>query len=193
MDANQLGAFSKDEIALLTQFIKSRLNAAILLRNHFLQLPLNEEEQAFLRSLSPETLQIIERVMMPHLSPETPLAFEATMFSRLAFIEQYSTEGAYLHVATNDLIVKYFEQQLRLLSNVEPIEIDLHSLPLVDDEQEVLTTFDEKERRVMKMMAYNKIIPLIGERVLKIQMMGNPPVAKTPEELAKIATQDSNR
>ena len=191
MDKQQIGAFSVAEMGLIKLFVSSREDATVILRNHLLQLPLVAEEVNFLSSLSQEMLQVLHRILIPELTREVPVTLQATMFSRLTFIEQYSEEGAYLHIRVNDLIIQYFEQQFgRIVKPNEEGGILLKVLPLHGG---ILTTLDEKQARVMGVLAFNKIIPLVEERVLRIKIMGEPPKEESPEEIVKKNKKNSSR
>lgn len=190
MDKKQVGAFSEEEMQIIKNFAESREDATLILRNHFLQLGLRNDELAFLSSLSQATRDVLRRVLIPQLTREVPLTLQATMYSRLAFIEQFSEEGAYLHIRINDLIIEYFEQQFARIS--EPAEggIVLKELPVGGA---TLTTMEEKEARVIGMNAYNKIIPLVEERVHWIQVMSESPKLESGEEAKKRMEQNSTK
>lgn len=185
MDKGQQLRYSKGDIDLIKQFIASREDALIILRNHFLQLELTEDEQSFLSHLSPAFLKVLEKATVPVLDKDLPMNMEATMYSRLSGLDQVHYELAALQIAANDIIVEYFKQQLGALTLKAEPTIILADLP---DRMGI----DQKEVRVANMIAYNLIIPLVEGRLNVLSALTNYK-EETPEEKAKRLNKNSSQ
>ena len=186
MDKGQEGAFSKDEVARIIQFTNSRPDALLILRNHFLQLGVHDEEKIYLKELADDVMALIGRFMLPTLSNQVPLPIYESQYARLDFIGQYSTEGALLHIKVNDLIIDYIEQQFEAIKTDTEPHIVLAELP--DGPKGV----DQGEQRVINTLAYNKVVSLIVERLHKMSLV-RPLLEPDKEEEKKKNQKNSTR
>ncbi len=186
MDKGQTRRVSQAEIELFKQFVKSREDALLILRNHFLQLELDGQEKSFLSSLPKELLAALRKMLIPSLIPDVPLTQEATLFSSLEGIDQNHYELGNMRIEANDLVAQYLEQQWDQLTSdeVKDTDIKLSELPLGPK------GVDQKELRVVNMIAHNEIIPLVEGRLRAIEALGNI-VEETPEAQAKRLAADS--
>jgi hypothetical protein len=83
------------------------------------------------------------------------------MYSGLSTLESsFSLDAAMYQIKATDILVKYSKQQCEALTENKEPEIILSKLTEpIDDE-----SFDAKEDRVINMMAFNKIMPLLAGR-----------------------------
>lgn len=180
MDKDQTIRYSKDEIALIKQLLGSRVDVVQVLRKHFFQFEITAEEKTFLQSLSPDVLAILEKVLLPTLSPDVPLTLEANPYSTLATIDQFYPDLAYVHIAANDILVTFFEQQFDALTKESPQTIILALLPQP-------LGIDQREQRIINVMAYNKIVPLIDGRLNVLNYYNNLKEETEAEQAARLA------
>lgn len=185
MDRGQTKRVSLDEIALIKQFIETREDAVLILRDHFLQLELSEEEKNFLKSMNKEFLPVLEKIMYPSIVRDVPLTQQASTYSRLFKLEQINPDVGMLHIEANDILTQYLKQQLVLLNEEKEISIFLKDLsrPL---------GVDQKEMRVVNMIAFNLIIPIIEGRLQDLINLVRPP-EETPEQRKERIAKNSTK
>lgn len=185
MDSGQQMRYSKDEIELIKKFVTSREDSLILLRNHFLQLPLTDEQKSFLQGQSADFVAVLVKTVAPDLDANVPLGQEATLFNRLTTLETVQPEASFLHIAANDIIIAYLEQQFAALSQTTEPTIVLQDLkkPIGSDQSEI---------RLVNLIAYNNIIPLVEGRLLILNALNNKK-EETPEEAAKRLKANSSK
>lgn len=186
MDKGQVKRFSSAEIELIKKLVASREDAIYILRNHFLQFDLSDDEKAFLKSLTPDKLALIEKAMAPKLDKEIPLGQQATLESRLANLEQLNPDVGFLHIAANDVIGSYLLQQIaKLYDDTTEPTIVLNDLPKP-------LGVGQEDIRVANMIAFNNLIPIIDGRLNVLLSLANT-VTETPEEAAKRAQANSTK
>lgn len=188
MDTNQQMRYSQAEIALIQQFTASRPDAVLVLRNHFLQLPLTDEEKVFINGLTTDFLSVLEKMMTPDLSRDVPLNQQATLYSILTELESVNPDAATIHIKANDIIVAFFKQQFEALTGGEQ-PIELATLPLADENDSSLTDFN----RLKSMIAFNKILTFADGRLSQLTYLSVKPVVPSEDELAKQAAANSSK
>lgn len=186
MDKEQTMRVSKDEVALVKQFLESREDATIVLRNHFLQLEVTADEQEYLNSLSPALRDVLKKMMMPSLTRDVPLDQEASMYSRLTTISQVTPDVGLIHIQANDILTSYLKQEFK---NLEEGNIE-RTIILDDLPNELGVT--QNEQRVINMMAYNLIIPIVEGRIKSLIQLIAPPEL-TEEQKKAITKAQSTR
>ena len=186
MDKNQTKRVSGDEIALIEHFLKSREDALIVLRDFFLQLELTEEEGEFIKSLSNDLIGVLEKMMKPTLTKDVPIDQNASMYSRLSNLEQVNPDVGDFHIRANDLLKDYLEQEFNNLKNKTTDRVlVLNDLPDKLDE-------DTNYNRLVNIMAYNLIIPIVEGRLKMLSLLVLPP-EETPEQMKERMKKNSSR
>lgn len=186
MDKGQTLRYSKDEIELMRLMVKSREDFTLILRDHFLQLPLDASEKQVLSSLSTDKLELLRKVFLPELRRDVPLTTQSSAYSGLANMENTLPQIAILHIEAIDLVKAYFEQQFDLLTSDEKPTIVLNELASS-------MGVDQDELRVVNVLAYNKIIPLVEARIQHVLVGLTAEKVETDEEQKKKEEKNSLR
>lgn len=184
MDKGQLMRYSQAELELIKLFVSSREDSVLILRNHFLQLGLTSEEQAFLKGLSADFLPVLQKTVLPDLTRDVPMNQQATLYNRVNNLEQINPDVGLLHIVANDIIIDFCTQQFNLLSSDGEPTIILQDLrkPLGIDQDEI---------RVQNLIAYNQIIPLVEARLNNLTVLANQKPADTEAEAKQRAQANS--
>ena len=184
MDKGQTLRYSKAEIELINNFTQSREDAVVILRNHFLQLELTDEQKTFISSLNADFYKVIYKTVIPELVADVPVTQEATLYSRLTMLDQIHPEVAIIQIQANDIFINYCKQQFNALTvdSTPTIVLNLLCNP-------VECTNDE---RVTNLIAYNNIVPLVEQRLNQLTALSPKPVL-TEEEIKARDLADSSK
>lgn len=184
MDTNQRRRTSGAEEALVKQFLESREDAPLVLRNHFLQFELTEDEREFLNGINSDLIPVLVKLISPVLDREIPLGQQASKYSGL-IIEQMNPDVGNIHLQATDIINAYLNQRIDALKGDREDEgIILKDLP------EPIENGEEFER-VINVIAHNRIIPTVEDRIISLVDLVQEP-EETDEERADRLKADSS-
>jgi len=175
MNPKQTMFYSDEEIELIKITFGGNPPELWQLRNHLWQL----EDK--LPKFSKPVLEIIKKAITPQTSADVPLHQQRDMYAPLSTIREGNPEVAYLHILANDIVIRYFKQQLDILSGEtvdEVYKLNLKDLTAVQDSGQEMV-------RYTNMLAYTHIIGKIDGRIGELQTLANPPVVESKEEVEK--------
>lgn len=162
------------------------------LRQYFFQLPLNDEQEQALKTLTPEQLEILRREILPAISDDRPVGMSNDVWTGL------SADGGvtvtYPRILVRRLMIKYMKQQMDGLVTGNR-EFPLKLASFVDEEKmdkalEFKGVFDDLELYV-KIASYLTIMATLELHLNSLWMVGNQEI-KSPEEITKAIRKNSS-
>lgn len=183
MDEGQTMRFSKGEMELIRNTFSGK-GEEILYQIRDVLLQFSDK----VPMVSKETLDILEKILVPDLEVDVPLGQQADLYLSLTNIKEIHPEVAILHIKAKDLVVEYLKQRFEVLNGQK-----LHYV-----EEIKLTDLKSKENktdteRFVSMMAYTFLVnAFIDGSLLHLKTMANKK-EETPEELEKKAQVNSSK
>lgn len=180
MDKGQTNRFSKGDIFLFKKTFGGEDSPVLYaLRNLLWQFELTAEDRKHL-DFKGDVLELLKKSILPTNNsdvPISPVSNQQNVWMNLAYVKDFSPQGANYHFQAHDILMQYLKQQFhQLVTGTEPKsrKIVLEDLPT--------ETGGLEETRFVNMMAYHKICQYLTGRINEIQTFANYPEEETEEQ-----------
>jgi hypothetical protein len=185
MVEKQQTRFSGKELQMLKDTFAEKEELLYSLRKFFLQIPMPEQEEVFMRkALSGEVLPLLRKIFLPELDGNLPLHQEIDLWMTVK-LDDKDPDLAEPHIMARMKVIEYMDEQLKDLEGRKKVVIySLKGfLPRADKTADQLYTY---------LLARNTIIMHTEQQLSQIKLLaGNK--EESPEDTLKRLKQNSNK
>lgn len=141
--------FTKDELSLISNTFYERKDLLVAIRKFFLQIGLSEAEEIIVKGITPQTIDVIHKQLLPEMDGDSPFYQNRDMWTSIKTEDKLS-EDVYLDMKAQDIAIQYLEEQFeRLKGNFDISRIHLKDLVFNKKKNEEEAFVELKARNIL--------------------------------------------
>ena len=146
---NENKRFTKDELSLISNTFYERKDLLVAIRKFFLQIGLSEAEEIIVKGITPQTIDVIHKQLLPEMDGDSPFYQNRDMWTSIKTEDKLS-EDVYLDMKAQDIAIQYLEEQFeRLKGNFDISRIHLKDLVFNKKKNEEEAFVELKARNIL--------------------------------------------
>jgi len=172
--------YSTVELSLIKNTFAENQDLLKILRKHFLQLPLTENETNQLHNFSPEILKLLRRFFLPTLEGDEPLNQIIDLWMTVN-LQDKNLDMILVHVTARRIVINYLEQQLSILEDKD-IKLDINFKDFINPDVEI----NKGWNTYSNLIARNTIVQHVEQQLTQIYLLAGTKDETTEQTLERL-------
>lgn len=186
---SESSGFTEEELSLLSNTFYENDNLLLTIRKFILQGELDQVEKSFIDNLTPDTIKIVRKQLLPEINPNAPYYNLRDMWTSINTNEKM-IEDVYLDMKAQKIAIDYLEQQLNMLKGGTSFAI----IKLIKLKELVYNDKKDAEKSFIELKARNLLLTHIDASIQQIRTIAiDKAKISDIDKLEKIRQMNSNQ